>query len=70
MGDVAGNLRATFTKPCGPHFPKRETRHQCNEQTSAFFCVRGSSLLPTKTEQHGVKQRYSCEVATDLKVNG
>lgn len=35
-----------------------------------FFCVRGSSLLPRKTEQHGVKQRYSCEMATDLEVNG
>lgn len=35
-----------------------------------FLCVKGSSLLPTKTEQRGVKQRYSCEMAADLEVNG
>lgn len=33
-----------------------------------FLC--DSSLLLTKTEQHGVKLRYSCEMAIDIEVNG
>lgn len=70
-GDVAGNLWTTLTKPYGVHFSKQDTRVQRTKQPSSLFlCVRGSSLLPMKTEQRGVKQRYSCEMAVDLEVNG